>query len=481
MDGTVGQGPDVVCWRVWDAQLDGPEPVAPLDPDLPVVRPADPIDLVVAAMRTVDREMAAVLRAIAAAGPAEGLPARRHVALRAQVTGVDVGFLDRAVQTLQAMPLTWQAFDDGRLSWSQLRAIVSEARRLTVALRGVLDALMVAVIDRAATGEPDRVGETCGDLVARLDTARAETDEATVERAERLVMQLGFDGWARLYGDLAPDTAATVAEALDDAADPPVAPDAPPVTDDDGTVLPTAAQPVRSRARQWAEALHRISVAHLSGGAGGRARPSLLLVASLTDLLGEDVAAPGAGDASTRPPSTAATGRTEADPADDGPGVGSVVSRLLLRTSTGRRRITRALTRRLAQDADIIPLLTDATGTPVAIGDSHSPITSAMRRAVIARDQGCRTPGCTTPVQHCDLHHVIPRHQGGPTSTDNLVAICRPHHTALSRHHWTMQLDPDGTLHTRIGRRRYTTRPRLHPPPPIPPDRPPDPPADSPF
>lgn len=118
-------------------------------------------------------------------------------------------------------------------------------------------------------------------------------------------------------------------------------------------------------------------------------------------------------------------------------GAGSVVAMMLLRRGTGRRRITRALTRRFAEDADLVALFTDDEGIPVAIGDRYSPISGSLHRAVLARDQGCRSPGCTTPAGHCDLHHVIPRHADESTSMDNLVAVCqapshRTHPTSIA-------------------------------------------------
>ncbi|MGI9017632.1 MAG: HNH endonuclease signature motif containing protein, partial [Euzebya sp.] len=79
---------------------------------------------------------------------------------------------------------------------------------------------------------------------------------------------------------------------------------------------------------------------------------------------------------------------------------------------------------------------------------------------------------------HCDVHHVIPREQGGPTDITNTALICRPDHTPLTRGRWRMRMDPDGTLYTTIGRHTYTTRPRLNAPPPLgrpPPGRPPPP------
>ncbi|MGI9018421.1 MAG: DUF222 domain-containing protein, partial [Euzebya sp.] len=415
----------------WDTDWGGPdfgwEPTdadVPFDPyDLPMT--TDPLDRAVAALRDADRAMATVLRAVAEAGPRDGLSVRRHLALQADATGVDVGFLDRAVQTLSAMPRIWAAFDDGRLSWSQLRGIVMEARRLTVAQRQVLDEALAGVLE-SGLGEPDRIVDTTADLAARLDREGMEKNEDAQERAQRLVLQPDFDGWTEIHGTLAPEVGATLGEALDAAADPPTSPDDPRPVDADGKVIPKSVRPVLSRAQQWAEALGRIAAAYLGGtstqtggdgeGGGGlvrRARPRVILIARITDLLNTE-------DAETA-------------------GVGSVMSRLLLRRGSGRQRISRALVRSIADDAELISLFTDDADMPVAIGDAYSPITPALRRAVTARDQGCRAPGCSAPAAHCDVHHVIPREQGGPTDITNTALICRPDHTPLTRGRWRMR------------------------------------------
>lgn len=405
-------------------------------------RAADPIEQAVADLRAVDAAMARVLRAVADASPRNGLSVRRQLALLAGATGTDVGFLDRAVEVLRAMPHTQAAFDQGHLSWSQVRGIVLDARRLTIAQRRVLDEALIGTIAQGRDrGEPDRVVEICGDLVARLDAAGQERLEESQERAQRLIVQLGFDGWGELHGLLDPTTTASITNALDALADAPVAPDAPPATDDDGRVLPAVAQPPRSRSAQWAIALGRMAALALGGanpdGTLGRARPLVHVIAPIADLLADEQSANG---------------------------VGSMTARLLLRRGNGRRRITRALTRALADDANLVSIFTDEQGMPVAIGDSFSPITPALRRAVLARDQGCRAPGCSAPVEHCDVHHVIPREQGGPTEIGNLAAFCRSNHTSITRHRWAMTLRPDATLTVRIGRHTYTTRPRLRAP-----------------
>ena len=50
-----------------------------------------------------------------------------------------------------------------------------------------------------------------------------------------------------------------------------------------------------------------------------------------------------------------------------------------------------------------------------------------MRRAQSARDDGCRFPGCSSH-RFCDGHHIVHWQNGGETSLDNLVLLCRHHH-----------------------------------------------------
>ena len=43
-------------------------------------------------------------------------------------------------------------------------------------------------------------------------------------------------------------------------------------------------------------------------------------------------------------------------------------------------------------------------------------------------------PWCTRPAEACDLDHVIPYSEGGPTASDNIGPLCRRHHR-LKTHH----------------------------------------------
>jgi hypothetical protein len=51
----------------------------------------------------------------------------------------------------------------------------------------------------------------------------------------------------------------------------------------------------------------------------------------------------------------------------------------------------------------------------------------AIQRALQRRDGGCRFPGCTCS-RFVDAHHIHHWADGGETSMNNLVLLCRKHH-----------------------------------------------------
>jgi Domain of unknown function (DUF222) len=85
--------------------------------------------------------------------------------------------------------------------------------------------------------------------------------------------------------------------------------------------------------------------------------------------------------------------------------------------------------RRLACDAAIVPLL-ERAGRPLSVGRKTRTIPPALRRALESRDRGCRFPGCAA-ARAVDAHHIVHWANGGPTSLDNPVQLCRHHHHRL--------------------------------------------------
>jgi len=95
--------------------------------------------------------------------------------------------------------------------------------------------------------------------------------------------------------------------------------------------------------------------------------------------------------------------------------------------------VTPEAARRLACDAKVSRVITDGASQPLELGRSSKVVPPSLRRAVTVRDGGCRFPGCGRPPGWCDAHHVQHWADGGETSLDNLVLLCRPHHRAIHR------------------------------------------------
>jgi hypothetical protein len=115
--------------------------------------------------------------------------------------------------------------------------------------------------------------------------------------------------------------------------------------------------------------------------------------------------------------------------------------------------VTPEAARRLACDAKVSRVITDAASRPLDVGRSTKVVPPALRRAVTVRDRGCRFPGCGRPPSWCDAHHVRHWADGGRTALDNLVLLCRPHHRAIHRGFGVQMRDgtpvfsrPDGRL-----------------------------------
>jgi len=113
--------------------------------------------------------------------------------------------------------------------------------------------------------------------------------------------------------------------------------------------------------------------------------------------------------------------------------------------------------RRLACDAGLVTMTHDRDGNVLDVGRRRRTVPAAIRRALDVRDRRCRFPGCTT--RHCDAHHVKHWAQGGETTLDNLVLLCRHHHRRVHEGGWSVTLSktgevgfhrPDGALLPRV-------------------------------
>jgi hypothetical protein len=330
---------------------------------------------------------------------ATGLPTEMMLVLGARRTGADARMLVNAAETLRAMPATASAFARGELSWSQVRAVVSAVRSVDSAGRAQLDDLIATQTDRLAQMDPDELLARVDDLVARLraDLVRAREDRQI--ECGFLAVQGRLDGSASFYGEADAESAATIIEALDTAARQRVDPEI---------------EGAPSRAQQHLSALVAICEQTLAGGSVVTPRPRPRLLATIdVESLRKGVESDGA--------------------------------RILWSLAGRAAKITPLATDVLACDATVVPVLFDGA-RPVAVGDATTAITATMRTALIARDGGCRFPGCHAPVSWCDAHHIRARIEDGPTVIDNLILLCRRCHRRVHRSRWKISLRDDGVI-----------------------------------
>ncbi len=83
--------------------------------------------------------------------------------------------------------------------------------------------------------------------------------------------------------------------------------------------------------------------------------------------------------------------------------------------------------RRLGCDGALVGLIEDGEGEPLNVGRRTRAIPPALKRALNARDRGCRFPGCTH-TRFVEGHHVKHWADGGETKLSNLVTLCTRHH-----------------------------------------------------
>src|SRR5437588_10702885 len=96
-----------------------------------------------------------------------------------------------------------------------------------------------------------------------------------------------------------------------------------------------------------------------------------------------------------------------------------------------------SLTRVLMQDSVVID-----------VGRAERTIKGPRRRALVARDQHCRWPGCERPASWCDGHHIVYWMHGGSDELQNLVLLCARHHRQVHEGGWQLFRSEEGEIVT---------------------------------
>jgi hypothetical protein len=284
----------------------------------------------------------------------------------------------RVAHALKELPLTSDAFREGRISYSKVRAMTRVA---TAQNEDYL--LMIADYGTASHVE----------CVVR-DYRKVKRSEALKLENERyagreLSWYTDHDGCLVLRGRLTPEQGAVIRKALEAAQDEEFK---------ERKHVPAETSKDKSRpnpdplAARRADALERLAQVYFEGRqeASSSGDRYLVHVHSDLDTLNKD----GAGAQSEM---------------EDGGCVSAETSR------------------RMCCDSGIVRWLENNKGETLSVGRKSRVVPPAIRRALQRRDGGCRFPGCTA-TRFVDAHHIRHWSDGGETSLENLVLLCRHHH-----------------------------------------------------
>ncbi len=329
-------------------------------------------------------------------------------------TGLDAGTARehvRVARALEALPLTSRAMSRGELSFSQTRALTRVAAVDTEA-----DLLELAV--GCTTAQLERVVRAY-----RMGSRKEEADRER-ERHESRTLSVfpDFDGMYVVKGRLDPEVGALLMRAVDAASDALYrerTEDARPDSD-------------RQAARRRADALGLLAERALAAGFAGRDG-------------GRDGCDRSVSGSRAERYQVALHVEAETLAAEGDPG------RSELEDGT---RVSAETSRRLSCDAGLVRVTQDSDGSVLDVGRRTRTIPPALRRALEVRDRGCRFSGCG--LRFTDAHHVVHWADGGETSLENTVLLCRYHHRLVHEGGWGVEWwgrgrpmfrDPVGSAH----------------------------------
>jgi hypothetical protein len=92
--------------------------------------------------------------------------------------------------------------------------------------------------------------------------------------------------------------------------------------------------------------------------------------------------------------------------------------------------------RRLACDAQVVPVVLGSRGEVLDQGEAVRLFTRPQVRHLWLRDKHCTFPGCSKPAAWTDAHHLVHWAHGGPTDIWNAALLCRAHHSVVHTHRY---------------------------------------------
>ena len=323
----------------------------------------------------------------------------------------------RVARALEDLPRTGEAMGEGRLSYSQVRALTRVATPEE-------EEDLLALAEGAPTSTLERMVRAW-----KKGTRQEEADrERELHRMRRLSVFPDDDGGYVVRGRLTPEAGAVLMRALEAAEDALY-------REEEHDPEASPRQRRREAARRRADAAGLLAERALAAGfgeeddapvSGTRAERYQVLLHVDRDTL-----------AGHRSPEASGRGEPGRSELEDG------------------TRVSAETSRRLACDVGLVGVLRGEGGEVLDVGRKRRTVPPALRRALEVRDRGCRFPGCG--LRFTDAHHITHWSDGGETSLENCVLLCRRHHRFVHEEEWTVEWwgedrlvfrDPRGGVHT---------------------------------
>jgi hypothetical protein len=116
-----------------------------------------------------------------------------------------------------------------------------------------------------------------------------------------------------------------------------------------------------------------------------------------------------------------------------------------LRGGTGCSDLPIEAVQRLLCDCSFVTVFEDENGNPLDVGRKQRTVSTQLRRALFARDRGCKFPGCHRK-RYLDGHHIDHWVNGGESKPGNMALLCTYHHGLLHRGAFSIAKEADETL-----------------------------------
>ena len=342
----------------------------------------------------------------------------------------------RVARALGNLPKLSDAMRRGVVSYSKVRAVTRVATPETEQ----------ALLDVALCGTAAHVEQIVRGW-RRVDRVAEHTEDRRRHQTRSLRTWVDDDGMVVVQGRLTPEVGAVLRRALEAACDQArgkgtAAGEVEEVMEAAGELPPTFAQ-------RQADAIGMVAECALAGGLDRGTAGDRYQVVVHADI--------GAlADEPDVPAGTSETAAAESEPsggAQHVPGgtpaaahASSAACSQTVLDEAGGIHVSAATARRLACDAATLTMHHGPGGEILDVGRKTRTISPALRRALAARDRQCRFPGCQN--RRSDAHHVRHWADGGATSLDNLVLLCRlPRVTRkLLIIHGLLEIDGRGSL-----------------------------------